>query len=106
MFWSKKNKEKKENEIRLRKLHRRELRYITVRDGITYNQSVIGKNGIITIVDDVLSITCGNKVIFSHALEGLIGSELMSLDGVILTYNDESTGEEVEVIAHYKYYRK
>jgi uncharacterized protein (UPF0305 family) len=98
--------EKKENEIRLRKLHEREVRYVSQRDEVTYVERVMGKYGFINIIDDVFSINCDGKIIFSHPIEGLMGSELMSLDGIILSYFDENAKKIVEVIAYYKYYRK
>jgi hypothetical protein len=98
--------EKKDNEIRLRKLDGREVRYVSQRDELTYVERIMGKYGVISIVDDVFSITCDNKIIFSHPIEGLMGSELMSLDGIILSYMDENTKKPVEVMAYYKYYRK
>jgi hypothetical protein len=98
--------EEKENEIRLRKLHGREVRYVSERDELTYVERIMGKYGYISIVDDVLSISCDSKIIFSHPIEGLMGSELMSLDGIILSYMDENTRKPVEVMAYYKYYRK
>jgi hypothetical protein len=106
MFFKRRKQEKKENEIRLRKLHEREVRYVSQRDEITYVERVMGKYGFINIIDDVFSINCDDKIIFSHPIEGLMGSELMSLDGIILSYVDENTKKTVEVIAYYKYYRK
>lgn len=109
MFFNRRRKEKqekKENEIRLRKLHGREVRYVSERDGITYVERIMGKYGYINITDDIFSITCDDKVIFAHPIEGLMGSELMSLDGIILSYVDENTKKTVEVMAYYKYYRK
>jgi hypothetical protein len=99
-------KELKENEMRLRRTHEREVRYVTTRDGITYGESIIGKYGIIKIEEDIYRIICDDKVVFEHSVKGMMGSELMSLDGIILSYRDQSTGELVEVIAYYKYHRK
>jgi hypothetical protein len=99
-------KEKKENEIRLRKLHGREVRYASERDAVTNVEKVLGKYGFITIIDDIFTITCDDKTIFSHPIQGLMGSELMSLDGIILSYVESNTQKIVEIIAYYKYYRK
>jgi hypothetical protein len=106
IFNRNRQKELKENEARLRRTNEREVRYVTTRDGITYGESIIGKYGVIEVVDDILRIICDNKVVFEHGLKGLMGSELMSLDGIILSYNNENTGELIEVIAYYKYHRK
>jgi hypothetical protein len=109
MFFSRKlkiQKEQKDMEVRLRKLEGREIRYVSERDDETYVERVLGKYGAINIVDDIFAITCEDKVVFSHNIKGLMGSDLMSLDGIILSYFDERINKEVEVIAYYKYYRK
>ena len=106
MWFSKKQKEKKENESRLRKLQGREVRYVTTRDSETYDETIIGKYGEINITNDEFNIVCDNKTIFSHPIYGLMGAELMSLDGIILTYEDENTSKEVKLIVYYKYHRK
>lgn len=105
-FNNKKLKDKKENEARLRRINGFEVRYVTTRNVNTYGETIIGKYGAIHIVDDEFSIICDNKTIFTHPLDGLQGSELMSRDGIILSYNDDKTGEYVEVMAYYKYHRK
>lgn len=105
-FNNKKMKEFKENDAKLRKLEEREVRYVTTRDPITNVESIIGKYGYIKILDNIFSIICDGKVIFTHSIDGLQGSELMSLDGIILSYESEETGEITEVIAYYKYHRK
>lgn len=108
MFWSKKNnlrKEKKENEKKLRKLDGREVRYASKRDDITYVETVIGKNGIINVTDDMFSVVCGNKTIFSSPINDVWGSDLMSLDGIILSYKDKNTDKDIEIMVYYKYYR-
>lgn len=105
-FNRKRQKELKENEERLRRTDGLEVRYVTTRDALNYGEIIIGKYGYIKIENDIYKIICDDKVIFEHSLNGLMGSELMSLDGIILSYEDESTGELVEVIAYYKYHRK
>src|SRR5690242_3857132 len=105
-FKSKKAKEQKENEERLRRINGFEVRYVTKRDTGHYGESIIGKDCVIHIIKNVFTILCDKESIFTHSLEGLQGSELMSLDGIILNYTDEKTKEEVEVIAYYKYHRK
>lgn len=105
-FNSKKRKEIKENEVRLRRVNSFEVRYATTRDPNKYGESIIGKSCVINIEDDEFNIKCDNKLIFTHPIEGLQCSELMSRDGIILSYADDKTGENVEVVAYYKYHRK
>ena len=105
-FISKKRKEIKENEARLMRINNFEVRYVTTRDPYKYGESIIGKSCVINIYNGDFSITSGNKTIFTHSIEGLQCSELLSQEGVILSYVDDKTGENVEVMAYYKYHRK
>jgi uncharacterized protein with PIN domain len=89
-FKSKKYKEKKENEARLMRINNFEVRYVTTRDPNKYGET----------------IKCNDKIIFTHSIENLQCSELMSQEGAILSYIDVETGENVEVMAYYKYHRK
>jgi hypothetical protein len=105
-------KEKRENEAKLRRLHGREVKYASTRDNVTYGETVIGKNGIIEIIEDNFSIICQDKIIFKSTIKYLWGSDLMSLDGIILTRVDKELDsyDEIEsddkIIVYYKYYRK
>lgn len=99
-------KEKKENEAKLRKLHGREIKYVTKRDSETYVEMVIGKNGVIDISDDLLTLVCDNKTIYSGSIKELYGSDLMSLDGMILTRSVSDSLDEDKIVVYYKYYRK
>ena len=105
-FNSKKRKEIKENKARLMRINDFEVRYVTSRDPNKYGESIIGKNCIINIRSDEFNINCDNKLIFTHLLEGLQCSELMSQEGAILSYVDAKTRENVEVMVYYKYHRK
>ncbi|OPJ59337.1 hypothetical protein [Clostridium oryzae] len=107
MFFQKRKamKEKVENEKKLNKLQDREVRYVTTRDENNI-ETIIGKYGFITIEDGIFIIKCNDKEVFKHGVSDLQGSELMSLDGIILSYTDKETGIFNEVIAYYKYHRK
>lgn len=105
-FNSKKRKEIKDNEARLMKINNYEVRYVTNRDPSKYGESIIAKSCVINIINDEFIIKCDNKIIFTHPIKGLQCSEFMSKEGVILSYIDDKTGENIEVIAYYKYHRK
>lgn len=105
-FTTKKAKEKKENEARLRRIDNFEVRYVTTRNLYEYGESIIAKNCVINISKAQFSIRCDNKIIMEHDIDTLQCSELMSGEGIILRYNDDKAGENVEVIAYYKYHRK
>jgi hypothetical protein len=98
--------EKKANEEKLRNLHGREVRYASKRNSSTYEETVIGKNGEIVVSNDEFSLVCNNKIVFTSSIKNLNGSDLMSLDGMILTRNDKAEGTEEKIIVYYKYYRK
>jgi hypothetical protein len=109
MFGLKKLKQRNEkrwNEEKLRNLHGREIRYASKRDSVTYVEMVMGKNGIIHVENDNFSLICNSKTIFSSPIKGLYGSDLMSLDGIILTRYNESNQLQDEIMVYYKYYRK
>ncbi|APC40624.1 hypothetical protein [Clostridium estertheticum] len=105
-FNSKKTKAKKENEARLKRINNFEVRYVTTRDPNQYGESIIGKGCVINILNNQFIIQSDSNVIFTHSIESLQCSELMSQNGIILSYTDDKTGEYVEVIAYYKYHRK
>lgn len=105
-FNSRKRKEIKENEARLMRINDFEVRYVTTRDPYKYGESIIGKSCVINIEDGKFSIKCGNKDIFTHSIIDLQCSELLSGEGAILSYVDDKSGENVEVMAYYKYHRK
>lgn len=111
-FISNKIRVKKENEARLKRINNFEVRYITTRDPTHYGESIIGKNCVINILNNQFNIVHDkkiehdNNVIFTHSIESLQASELMSQNGIILSYTDDKTGEHIEVIAYYKYHRK
>ena len=86
------------------KMIRNRLRYATERDGDT--DSVIGKNGGFNVRDGQLIVSADNRVIFRCNIEEMSVSELMSLEGVIITAPDiESGGKVRTIICYYVYYR-
>jgi hypothetical protein len=105
-FITKRSKEKKENEVRLRRINNFEVRYVTTRDSNKYGESIIGKGCVINIINNRFNIRCDNKNIISQDIDTVQCSELMSGEGIILRYDDDKTGENVEIIAYYKYHRK
>ena len=86
------------------KMVRNRLRYATERDGDT--DSVIGKNGGFNIRNGQLIVSADNRVIFRCNIEEMTVSELMSLEGVIITAPDIEQGGKVRtIICYYVYYR-
>ena len=80
------------------------LRYITEREGDT--DIIIGRDGGFNIRGDEFIISADNRVVFRCRIAELQASELMSVEGAIITAPDlESGGKLRTVIAYYVYYR-
>ncbi len=105
LFKRKKTEEKLSFKLEMaEKMVRNRLRYATERDGDT--DSVIGKNGGFNVRDGQLIVSADNRVIFRCNIEEMSVSELMSLEGVIITAPDiESGGKIRTIICYYVYYR-
>ena len=105
LFKRKKPEEKLSFKIKMaEKMVRNRLRYATERDGDT--DSVIGKNGGFNIRNGQLIVSADNRVIFRCNIEEMTVSELMSLEGVIITAPDIEQGGKIRmIICYYVYYR-
>ena len=80
------------------------LRYVTERLGD--GEVVVGKDGHITVKEDILSVYGGAELLFRCDCGSLAAAELMSHDGVMLQGFDAVKQEQRKIVAHYKYYRK
>lgn len=82
------------------------IKYVSERqDGIDV---ILGKDGSLSIRDDCLLVSAAGQtdIIFRGVITDLKISELMSLDGAVITGPDiEHGGIERTIIAYYKYYR-
>lgn len=105
MFFSKKSKQKSENEAFLKSLHGREVKYVSRRNNEDYSEDVIGREGTINVVDDDIVIVCGNDIVLRQPIKELEAGEFLSHDGVNFKYFDEEKGEQINIVAYYKYYR-
>lgn len=86
------------------KIARHRLRYVSEREGDM--DIVIGRDGGFNIRNGEFIVSADNKVIFRARVEELEASELMSLEGAILTAPDLEHGEKMRtIIAYYVYYR-
>ena len=99
-------KPKNENSVRFRremakKLDKRAIKYVSMRDE-SMGETIIGKNGMINLRAGELIVISSDKIVFRCPVEHLRASELMSLEGVILTRPDpESPDGEYTVVAYY-----
>lgn len=88
-----------------RRLHGRTLKYVIERRD--NSDTVIARESAIVVRDGTLVIYAGAETLFRCPVAELQISELMSLEGAMLTGCDEAHGgEERTVIAYYTYYRK
>ena len=89
MGFFKKKKEGDENLALLKKLDKRGLSSIALRDPATYQERIIGRQGAFSIAEDTLIVCCNNEVVFRHPLKEIRAAELMNLSGIILSVGNE-----------------
>ena len=86
------------------KIARKRLRYVTER--VDDTDLVIGRDGGFNIRGDEFIISADNRVIFRCRIAEMQASELLSLEGAIITAPDlEHGGTLRTVIAYYVYFR-
>ena len=108
-LFKRKNVKKDENSVAFRremaaKLDGRHIKYATER--IDNVDIIIGREGSITLRDGKLILFSSADIVFRCEIDELKASELLSLDGAILTGPDlEHGGQLRTVIAYYTYYR-
>lgn len=88
MLFGKKKKTESESAALLRARDGRTIQYMTVRDG--YNETVLGKDGVINVVGDELVISCGNKILLRAPVDGVKAYELMNLSGIDVKHGGKS----------------
>lgn len=105
LFKHKKPEEKLSFKMDLAKrMTEKRLKYATERDGDT--DIVIGKNGGFNVRDGQLIVSADNRVIFRCNIAEMDASELLSLEGVIISAPDlEHGGKLRKIVAYYVYYR-
>ncbi|MBQ8383386.1 MAG: hypothetical protein IJX47_09305 [Clostridia bacterium] len=105
-FWKKKKKEDSPAFRRemAEKIAGKHIKYVTER--IDNEDIVIGRQGSLCLRNGEMIVFASADILFRTPVDSLTASELMSLDGVILTGPDlEHGGEMRTVIAYYLYYR-
>jgi len=102
-------KPKNENSLRFKqdmaeRMNGRHIRYVTEREND--QDIVIGHDGCLAYRNGELIVLSDGVVKFRVKVAEMKASELMSLEGIILSGPDiENGGIERTVIAYYKYYR-
>lgn len=97
----------------LKKLDGRAIKYVAERvpkpdaEDDSVEEIVIGRSGAIIVKDGVLMVFADSKVLFRAETETLNASELLSLEGVILSAPDiEHEGKVRTIVAYYTYFMK
>ncbi len=85
----------------IKKLDKRELRYVAMRDPDTYKEIRLGQNGAINVISGEIRLECEGVTVFSCPVDKVRVGELMSLDGITLKGYDGISGEERSVTAFY-----
>ncbi|MBQ7353927.1 MAG: hypothetical protein IJW62_00240 [Clostridia bacterium] len=86
------------------KIAGKHIKYVTER--INNEDIVIGRQGSLCLRNGEMIVFASADILFRTPVDSLTASELMSLDGVILTGPDLEHGGEIRtVIAYYLYYR-
>ena len=85
-----------------KKLNGRAVKYVTERlDNV---DNVVGHSGALIVRDDEFMVFSSSDIVFRTKVDELRASELLSLEGVILTAPDYGRGgEERTIIAYYTF---
>lgn len=84
----------------LKKLDKRQLKYVTQRDYETGGEKKLGEGGGVNIIDGNFTIVCLGKTVFSAPLTEVNAGELMDLSGFTAYYTNKS-GERISIVAKY-----
>lgn len=99
MFFKKKKKSSMTEE-QLKKLDKKQLKYVTQRDYETGGEKKLGDGGGVNIIDGQFTIVCLGKTVFSAPLAEVNAGELMDLSGFTAYYTNEN-GERISIVAKY-----
>ena len=100
-MFSKKNKADTMSAAAIKKLDKKELRYVAMRDPDSYREIRLGTLGAINIIDGEVRLVCSSDTVFACAVDSVKIGELMSLDGITLKGFDRVSGEQRSVTAFY-----
>ena len=107
-LFGKRKKEREDKKIRdavIERLSGKVIKYCSERAEDGSGDIIIGKDGSLTIRDQELIVLASADIVFRCDIDGLLASELLSRDGVILEGYDKDAGKNRKIIAYYKYYR-
>lgn len=91
----------------LETINHRHVEYVSERNRESYEETVLGHGGAISIKDDLLRVYAGDGEVFRCFLtEDIEVGELMNLSGAVITGFDINEQRKRTIVAYYKYYRK
>lgn len=99
MLFKKKNKNSMSVE-QLKKLDKRQLKYVTQRDPEMGGERKLGDGGAVNITGDEFTVVCFGKTVFSAPLNEVSVGELMDLSGFTASHTDKN-GERISIVARY-----
>ncbi|MBQ2945855.1 MAG: hypothetical protein IJD95_04745 [Clostridia bacterium] len=82
-------------------IHGRHVDYAVLRDPTDYSETVVGRDGYISIINGEVIVHCEGNDLYKEKLENARVWELMSLNGAAFDMDDGKT-----LVAYYSYYRK
>lgn len=100
MFFKRK---KDDTEKVLKRINGKLIKYVSSRDQNNVEQ-IIGRGGRLVVTDTQVAVNCEGKDVFCCKREDASVSELLSLNGVVIT--DNSDEKKRSVTAFYTYYNK
>lgn len=99
-----KKKPKSTPRAELEALHGKRLSYVVKRSG--GEETVLGRNGGISVSDTELVIVCNGHEVLRVLLEDCIAAELMSRNGVDIKGTSAENGEPIHAVAYYAAWRQ
>lgn len=102
-------KNKNPNDVVLKQMDGREIKYVTRRvrnDDGTVKELILGKEGRIIVIDDEIRVMCGTTDVFKCKTENATYYMLLSGDGITVSGINEVDNTQVDIIVYYKYHRK
>lgn len=87
----------------------REIKYVTRRirdDDGNVKETILGKQGRIVVINGEITVMCGETDVFKCRAENAVYYTLLSGDGITVSGINSITGEQMDIIVYYTYYRK
>ncbi len=102
-------KKQDKNDVVLAQMDGREIKYVTRRvrdDDGNVKETILGKQGRIVVLDREIIVMCGETDVFKCKVDEAVYYTLLSGDGITITGVNSITGEKMDIIVYYTYYRK